>query len=142
MDFALTDEQEAIRGLARQIFADRVTHERLRALEDGPEWFDLALWKELGHASVPGTSLPERYGGSGLGLLETCIVLEELGRALAPVPLLPTVVLGALPIAEFGSEAQRAEWLPGVVSGDVVLSAALQDYQLLSAPPDPTSDRH
>jgi alkylation response protein AidB-like acyl-CoA dehydrogenase len=127
MDFALTDEQEAIRGLARQIFSDRVTHERLRALEDGPEWFDLALWKELGQASVPGTSLPERYGGSGLGLLETCIVLEELGRALAPVPLLPTVVLGALPIAEFGSEAQRTEWLPGVVSGDVVLSAALQE---------------
>jgi alkylation response protein AidB-like acyl-CoA dehydrogenase len=137
MDFALTDEQEAIRGLARQIFADRVTHERLRALEDGPEWFDLALWKELGQASVPGTSLPERYGGSGLGLLETCIVLEELGRALAPVPLLPTVVLGALPIAEFGSEAQRAEWLPGVVSGDVVLSAALQEETV----GDPTKPR-
>jgi len=127
MDFGLTDEQEAIRGLARQIFSDRVTHERLRALEDGPEWFDLALWKELGQASVPGTSLPEAFGGSGLGLLETCIVLEEVGRALAPVPLLPTVVLGALPIAEFGSEAQRAEWLPGVVSGDVVLSAALDE---------------
>jgi alkylation response protein AidB-like acyl-CoA dehydrogenase len=127
MDFSLTDEQEAIRGLARQIFSDRVTHERLRALEDGPEWFDLDLWKELGQASIPGTSLPEAYGGSGLGLLETCIVFEELGRALAPVPLLPTVVLGALPIAEFGSEEQRREWLPGVVSGDVVLSAALQE---------------
>jgi alkylation response protein AidB-like acyl-CoA dehydrogenase len=125
MDFSLSEEQEAVRDLARQIFSEGATHERLTALAKSGEWFDLALWKTLADANLPGVALPESCGGSGLSALELALVLEEMGRHVAPVPLLATAVLGAAPIAEFGSDAQRARWLAPVVDDAAILSAAL-----------------
>jgi alkylation response protein AidB-like acyl-CoA dehydrogenase len=125
MDFSFTEEQEALRQLARTIFDDHCGHERLKAVEATPEWFDRTLWSALATANLLGTALPEDVGGSGLGFFELCILLEELGRAVAPVPLWPTLVLGALPVDAFGSAAQRTRLLPGVVAGDTILSAAL-----------------
>jgi alkylation response protein AidB-like acyl-CoA dehydrogenase len=125
MDFALSAEQEALQDLARRILEDHVTHERLRALEAEPNGFDRGVWAELARAKLLGAALPEEVGGSGLGLLELCLLLAEVGRAVAPVPAWPTLGLGALPIAEFGTRAQRSAWLPGVAAGDVILSAAL-----------------
>ena len=125
MDFSLTEEQEATRDLARQILSDRVTHERLKELEAGGEGFDRDTWSELAKAGLLGIALPEDAGGSGLGFVALCLLLEEIGRTVAAVPVLPTVVLGALPIAQFGTDAQRQQYLPGVVSGDTVLTAAL-----------------
>lgn len=125
MDFGLTEEQEATRDLARQILTDRNTHERLKEIEAGGEGFDRDTWAELAKAGLLGIALPEDVGGSGLGFVALCLLLEEVGRTVAPVPVLPTVVLGALPIAQFGTEAQRQQHLPGVVEGDTVLTAAL-----------------
>ena len=125
MDFSFTEEQEALRELARKIFDDHCAHERLKAVEANPEWFDRTLWSALGAANLLGVALPEDVGGSGLGFFELCVLLEELGRAVAPVPLWPTLVLGALPIDAFGSAAQRKRLLPGVAAGDTILSAAL-----------------
>ena len=127
MNFSLTEEQEAVRDLARQILADRVGHERSKELETSGTWFDPELWRELAAANLPGIALPEAVGGSGLGILEVCLVLEEAGRHLAPVPLLPTLVLGGLPIAEFGTAAQHDRWLRPVAGGEGVLSAALHE---------------
>ncbi len=125
MDFALTEEQEATRDLARQILTDRETHEHLKEIEAGGEGFDRDTWAELAKAGLLGVALPEDVGGSGLGFVALCQLLEEIGRTVAPVPVLPTVVLGALPIARLGGEEQRRRWLPGVASGDTVLTAAL-----------------
>jgi alkylation response protein AidB-like acyl-CoA dehydrogenase len=125
MDFGLTEEQEATRDLARQILTDRSTHERLKEIEAGGEGFDRDTWAELAKAGLLGIALPEDVGGSGLGFVALCLLLEEVGRTVAPVPVLPTVVLGALPIAQFGTDAQRQEYLPGVVAGNTVLTAAL-----------------
>lgn len=127
MDFSLSDEQEALRELARKIFADRVTHERTKQLEAKGEWVDADLWAEVCRANLPGIALPEEVGGSGLGPIEAALVLEEVGRHLAPVPLFPTLVLGGMPIAEFGTQEQREQWLVPVASGDAVLSAALEE---------------
>lgn len=127
MDFSLTEEQEALRELARKIFADRATHERLKQLEASGEWYDAALWEELARANLPGIALPEEVGGAGLGLVEVAILLEEQGRALAPVPLLPTLVTGSLAIAAFGTRAQRERWLHPVAAEGAVLSAALEE---------------
>ena len=88
---------------------------------------DRELWQALADANLLGIALPEDVGGSGLGLVELCLLLEQQGRVVAPVPLWATVVLGALPIAEFGTAAQRDAWLPGVVAGDVFLTAALAE---------------
>jgi alkylation response protein AidB-like acyl-CoA dehydrogenase len=88
---------------------------------------DRDLWAELAAANLLGLCLPERDGGSGYGVLEATVVLEELGRAVAPVPFLETVVLGAMAVADLGTDEQRARWLPGVVDGSILLTAALQE---------------
>jgi alkylation response protein AidB-like acyl-CoA dehydrogenase len=125
MDFSFTEDQDALRQLVRKIFDDHFTHERLKAIDQAGEWFDRTVWAELAKASLLGVALPDDVGGSGLGFIELCVLLEEVGRAVAPLPLWPTLVLGAAPIDLFGSEAQRKRWLPGVVAGDVILTAAL-----------------
>jgi alkylation response protein AidB-like acyl-CoA dehydrogenase len=127
MDFSLTDDQEALRELARKIFADHTGHERMKQLEAGGGWHDAGLWKELCRANLPAIALPEEVGGSGLGMIEAALVLEELGRHLAPAPLYPTIVLGAMPIAAFGTPAQRERWLAPVAGSDAVLTAALEE---------------
>jgi alkylation response protein AidB-like acyl-CoA dehydrogenase len=125
VDFSLSDDQQALRDLARKILEDRATNERLRALERAPERFDRELWSDLAKANLLGVALPESVGGSGLGWVELALLLQEVGRAVAPVPALATLALGAAPLAELGSDAQRARWLPGVVAGACVLTAAL-----------------
>ncbi len=125
MDFALTPEQEALRELARGICQDHATHERLKAVERDPDVFDRDLWRAFAQARLLGVAIPEAAGGSGLGLIELCLVLEQVGTAVAPVPVWPALVLGALPVVEFGTAAQRERWLPRVAAGDAILTAAL-----------------
>ncbi len=127
VDFSYSPEQEAIRELVRRIFADHSNHERLREVEASSDGYDTALWKELTAANVPGIALSEELGGSGFGILELCIIFEEMGRHVARVPLLPTLVLGGLPIAAFGSDAQRRRWLTRAARGELMLSAALEE---------------
>lgn len=127
MNFDLSDEQKVVGDLARQIFEGHASVERVKFVERSGDGFDRELWTALADANLLGLCLPEDIGGSGLGLVELCILLEQQGRQVAPVPLWATVVLGALPIAEFGTTAQRTAWLPGVCSGEVVLSAALNE---------------
>ena len=103
MDFSYSEEQEAVRELARQIFSDRTSHERSKELEESGVWYDDALWKDLVEANLTSLALPESAGGSGYGITEVCILLEEQGRHCAPVPLLATVVLGGMPIAELAA---------------------------------------
>ena len=126
MDFALTDDQQAIRTLAAQILGDGVTPERLRALErgSGPR-FDAGLWRDLAAAGLVGVGIGSAHGGTGLGFLEVAIVLQEIGRRTAPVPFFETAVLAGLAIEHFGTDAQRAAWLPSLASGDRMWTAAL-----------------
>ena len=137
MDFSLSEEQEAIRDLAARIFEDQATVERVKEVEGGADRFDRVLWSELAKANLLGIALPEDVGGSGFGIIELCLLLEQQGRRVAPVPLLPTLVLGALSIAAHGTDEQRAAWLPDVVAGEVVLTAALAEPGAV----DPTRPR-
>lgn len=127
MDFTLSDEQSAVEEAARGIFDGIVTPERVQKVEESADRFDRDLWSELAGAELLGLAVPGAYGGGGLGMVEVALVLEAQGRVVAPVPLWATTVLGAMPIAEFGSESLRAALLPGVVSGSTVLTAALTD---------------
>ena len=140
MDFSFSEEQQEIQNLAAQILGDKVTHERLKEIEASPDWFDRELWAELAKAGLVGIALPEEHGGGGFGILEAALVLEEVGRTVAPVPYYATVVLGALPIAEFGSDDQKKRLLPGVADGEVILTAALtEDLNLDPASPTTTA---
>src|SRR5262245_4451391 len=136
MDFAFTEEQEAIRALAGEILAAEMTQERLRAAEREPGWLDVALWKKVAEANLLGVAIPERFGGMGMGMVELCVLLEQVGRAVAPGPWLATLVHGALPLAAFGTDAQQQAWLPRVAAGAAQLAAALEDAgSALGAPP-------
>ena len=104
---------------------EQVTTERLLALEDASEPFDRRVWKQLADANLLGVPLPEALGGSGYGLMELCVLLEEVGRHVAPLPLLATVGLGAMPVAALGSDEQRHRFLPAVIAGTSLLTAAL-----------------
>ena len=134
MDFSLSEDQQAIAELAGQILTDRASNERQREIEQagGPR-FDRELWQEVAKAGLLGIPVPEAHGGAGLGFLEVAAILEHVGRHTAPIPILETLVLGALPRAEFGSEAQQAAWLPRVASGDAVLTAALDGEEPVRA---------
>jgi alkylation response protein AidB-like acyl-CoA dehydrogenase len=128
VDFAYDDDQVAARDLAARILADTVTHERLKELSAAGEHVDRRAWQALAEAGLVGIGLPEAYGGSGQGFLAVTLVLEQIGRRVAPVPYLASVVLGALPLAWFGSAEQQAALLPGVVDGSLVLSGAYQEF--------------
>ena len=127
MDFALTEEQNELRELARKILEDRATDARLREIARSDERIDRELWRELARANLLGVAVAEQYGGSDFGLLALYVLLEEIGRAVAPVPAVATLVLGALPIAQFGSAEQKQRLLPGVVEGERFLTAALAE---------------
>jgi alkylation response protein AidB-like acyl-CoA dehydrogenase len=127
MDFQTSEEQNTIRDLARGILDQELSRDRLKATAATADGIDVALWKTLAEANLRGVAVPEAQGGMGLGILEVCTLLEEIGRAVAPVPVLASLVLGGLPIARFGSDAQRDRWLRALASGDAILSAALVD---------------
>lgn len=127
MDFSFSEAQEAVRQSAARIFEGQASVQRVREVEASEDRVDRALWSELAKSNLLGIAVPEAFGGSGLGIIELCLLLEEQGRRVAPVPVLPTLVGGALPIAEWGTAEQGQRWLPGVVSGDVVLTAALAE---------------
>ena len=125
MDFKFSEEQDSIRALAREILEAEVTPERRRAAETSAAWMDAALWAQLAEANLLGLAVPETYGGMGFGFLELCVLLEEAGRQVVPLPLLETLVLGALPIAELGGEAERERWLRPALEGRALLTGAL-----------------
>lgn len=127
MDFTLDEAQEDLRRLARTIFDERATPERIKEVEASEQRVDRDLWADLARTDLLGIALPEDVGGSGLGLMELCVLLEEFGRRVAPVPLLSTIGLAALPIAHLGTAEQRKRFLVPVLEGTSFLTAALQE---------------
>ncbi|HYF45303.1 MAG TPA: acyl-CoA dehydrogenase family protein, partial [Acidimicrobiales bacterium] len=125
MDFSFTEEAEAVRDLAEQVFSGSVTVERVKEVEASEEGFDRGLWKELASTGLLGIGLPESAGGAGLGLVEVCLTLIAQARQVAPVPLWPTVV-AAQTLAAHGTTDQQERWLPAVAAGDAVLTVALE----------------
>ena len=126
MNFDFTEEEEAVRELAQQILDESTSFDRLREVEadeSGPG-FDVDLWKALAEANLIGLPLDEANGGQGFSYLALCLLLEQAGRNLAPVPLLESVVYTALPIQQFGNDRLKA-LLPKVASGETILTAAL-----------------
>jgi alkylation response protein AidB-like acyl-CoA dehydrogenase len=127
VDFGFSEVQEDLRGLAAEILADHVTRDRLKELEAGADRVDRRVWEAFAAANLLGVALPESVGGSGYGIMELCVLLQEVGRRVAPVPLLETVAMAALPIARFGSDEQQKRLLSPVVAGTSFLTTALAE---------------
>lgn len=133
MNFTFSDDQNSIRELAYQIFTDRSSDEFLLSFARTGETYDETLWQTLAEQGLLGVAIPESAGGTGFGLIELCMVLEEQGRRVAPVPLYASLVLGGLPITAFGTEAQQQQYLPALAAGSVKLSAAIAELGMNAA---------
>jgi len=125
MNFDFSDEQKQLRDTARKFLAEKCPPKAVRAVIDGKAPYDRDLWKGLAEMGFLGVAIPEEYGGSGAGHLELCVIAEEMGRALAPVPFSSTVYLAAEALLIAGSEAQKQKWLPVIASGDAIGTLAL-----------------
>lgn len=126
MDFTLTEEQDELRGLARQILTDRADLGALRGFDESADWFDRDTYAEFAKANLLGVALPEDAGGLGFGFLEQCLILQEQGRAVVPMPILHSMVTCALTVAKYGNAEQRANFGP-MIAGEVVYTAALAE---------------
>jgi acyl-CoA dehydrogenase len=117
MDFDFSPEQKEIQHQARRMLAERCDLRAVRrVLDEGRSW-DAALWQQVAELGWLGAAIPEAYGGLGLGGDTLAVIAEELGRALAPLPVSSSIYLAAPCVLHAGSEAQRAEWLPELASG-------------------------
>src|SRR6202047_362021 len=125
MNFDFSDEQKQLRDEARKFLAEECPPKAVRVVLDGKEPYDRDLWKGLAEMGFLGVAIPEAYGGAGAGHLELCVIAEEMGRALAPVPFSSTVYLAAEAILLAGSDAQKKKWLPLIASGEAIGTLAL-----------------
>jgi 3-oxocholest-4-en-26-oyl-CoA dehydrogenase beta subunit len=124
MDLSRTEARDELAGLTRQILDGRAA-----SPADEAGGLDAAGWAELAKAGVLAAGLPEALGGAGLGLLEHCSVLVEIGRAAAPLPYLDSIVLGAGALARFGTPEQQRRWAEPAGRGEVILTAALAEEE-------------
>ena len=120
MNFDFSAEQKQLRDQARRFLADKCPPSAVRAVLEGAQSYDRDLWLGLGEMGFLGAAIPEEYGGVGLGHLELCVIAEELGRALAPVPTVSSIYLAAEFLMLAGAEAQKQAWLPKLASGAAI----------------------
>ena len=125
MNFDLSEEQRAISELAAEIFERTASPDRLRAIAESADRFDAVLWSRFANANLLGTTIPEKYGGTDMGLVALCLVLEQQGRRLAPIPLLWTETV-AHTIRSFAAETISSALLTQVATGSLVVSAGLE----------------
>jgi alkylation response protein AidB-like acyl-CoA dehydrogenase len=120
MNFDFSDDQKMLRDQARKFLAEKCPIKAVRSVLEGEQGHDVALWKGIAEMGWMGTAIPESYGGLGLGYLELCVVAEELGRVLAPVPFASTVYLFAEALLAAGSEEQKLKLLPRIAAGELI----------------------
>lgn len=128
MDFGFSEEQVQVQGLARQILSDQVSVDSLAVYDEfAGERFDRELWQQLLAAGLPGVAVAEEYGGMGFGFTELALLVEEVGRTIAPLPVIAHCVAAMLPIQQFASPELCARFLPAAAKGEVLLTAALTE---------------
>jgi alkylation response protein AidB-like acyl-CoA dehydrogenase len=124
MDLDFTEEQILLRNTVRELCADHVGMDTVRALENEPREYPAQFWRQLGHLGLHGLRLPEEHGGTDMTLQDAALVYGEFGRALAPSPHFVSTVLAGRVLTEAGTAAQRVRWLPGIAAGTSVFSVA------------------
>lgn len=125
MNFEFSDDQKQLRDEARRYLTEQCPPKAVRAVLEGNAPYDRELWKGLAEMGFLGVAIPEQFGGAGAGYLELCVIAEEIGRVLAPVPFSSTIYLAAEAIMLAGSDAQKAKWLPAIASGKAIGTLAL-----------------
>jgi alkylation response protein AidB-like acyl-CoA dehydrogenase len=138
MNFDFSDDQKLLKEQVRKFLTDKCPMKVVRRVLDGSETHADEVWKGLVDLGVPATTIPEEFGGLGLGPLELCVIAEEIGRAAAPVPFDTSVILATEAIKLAGSEAQKKKWLPLLASGQATGTLAVSEGP---QPPKPRNIR-
>ncbi len=136
MNFDFSDDLKQLRDQARRFLGEQCTSAVVRRSLDGQEPFAADLWKGMGEMGWIGAAIPEEYGGAGLGYEGLCVLAEEIGRAVAPVPFSSTAYLASEAILLAGTEAQKKHWLPRLADGSTIGCLALAEG---TGNPDPKS---
>ncbi len=134
MDFSLSEEQQLLRNSARDFLSTECPKSVIKEIEASETGHSPELWRKMAELGWMGIALPEEYDGAGLSLLDLAILFEEFGRAAMPGPMFSSMILGTIPILEFGSEEQKKSILPGVATGDTILTMALWEPDVESDP--------
>ena len=132
MNFQFSDEAEALRDQARKFLADKSGRDKARSVMNDESGFDSALWAEMVALGWTALRIPEEHGGIGLSVLELCVLAEEIGRAVSPVPFTSSVLMATEALLIAGTDAQKAKWLPRLADGSAIGAVALAEG---TAPP-------
>jgi alkylation response protein AidB-like acyl-CoA dehydrogenase len=127
MDFALSAEQELLKKEARHFLDTECPKKVVKEVEASEAGYSRVIWRKMAELGWLGLILPEEYGGVGGNLVDLAVLFEEVGRSAFPNPMFSTVVLGALPVLEAGSQEQKETLLPGIAKGDLILTLALTE---------------
>jgi alkylation response protein AidB-like acyl-CoA dehydrogenase len=130
MDFALSSEQELLKNEARQFLDTECPKKVIKQIEESEPGYSPEIWKKMAGLGWLGLVLPEEYGGVNGSLLDLAVLFEELGKTALPTPMFSTIVLGALPLLDAGSDQQKKELLPRVVGGELMLTLALSEPEV------------
>ena len=129
MNLDFSDEQKQLRDQVRRFLGEKCAPAAVRKILESPTAFDRDLYLGLAELGVLGAAIPEEYGGVGLGDLELCVIAEELGRVIAPVPVSSSIYLAAEFLRMAGSETQKSFWLPKLSSGEAIGTFAFNEGQ-------------
>lgn len=127
MNLEFSEEQLFIRDQARNFLTRECTPETVRAALDSDEPYDNKLWQQVVELGWTAMAIPEAYGGLGLGYLELCVIAEELGRVVAPIPFSSSVYLASEAIKSWGSEEQKQLFLPSLAGGELIGTLAINE---------------
>lgn len=128
MDFTISDELKSVQELAAQILGDFTEVDKLKAIEAQEERFDADLWQALAEAGLLGVDVAEAQGGMDLGFFALTVLCEEVGRTVAPIPVVPVLAGAAGTLRRFGSDSQKEQWLSAIANGTQRITSALEEY--------------
>ncbi|WP_372524564.1 acyl-CoA dehydrogenase family protein [Piscinibacter sp.] len=124
MDFDFSPEQKEIQHQANRLLSERCDLRAVRRVLEGEAPYDRELWRQVAELGWLGVAVPEEYGGLGMPRSTLCVIAEELGRALAPLPVCSSMYLAAEAILQAGDETQKRELLPSLISGERIATLA------------------
>ncbi|MDC0509575.1 acyl-CoA/acyl-ACP dehydrogenase [Gammaproteobacteria bacterium] len=120
MNFEFSADQMQLKDIARKFLEKEESVKRARNVLEGEASYDEDLWSQIIEMGFTATSIPEEYGGLGLGYLELCVIAEELGRSLAPTPFSSSVYLASEAVLNFGDDSTKQVYLPALAAGEKI----------------------
>jgi len=127
MNLSFTEEQEILRKSAKDFLASKFPKTKVKELEESDKGYSTEIWKEMSDLGWMGLFIPEKYGGVGMTFLDQALLMEEMGKVCMPGPYFSTMILGAFPILDFGTEEQKNKYLPEIANGRRIFTMALTD---------------